>query len=408
MSPAELVAEHGSPLWLADVDRFRAALRGFARAWRGAWPDTAVAYSYKTNRLLAFLRAAEAEGAGAEVVCEAEYRLATEIVGADPAAIVVDGPAKPESLLHRAGEDGALVLLDSGAELRRAALAGVRRVGLRVSLPSFTGATTRFGVPAEQVAGHAEEAAALGLSLEALSTHLVSTDFQPGVGVPDRPGSSVVVSWPRPPGEHARAAATLARLATDLRARGIEIRLLDLGGGFPPAPAVEAHAAAVGKAFEEAGYNGGLLLEPGRAAAADAVDLAFTVVAVKRLADGRRCLVCDAGTNLLPGAAWRAPRIEPARDVPGRRGPALVTGPLCQNVDVVHPGAELPELGPGEVLLARGVGAYQQAAATQFGEPRPAVLGWERGRWRVVREAETVEDLVAPETRRELVAASEA
>jgi NADH oxidase (H2O2-forming) len=45
-----------------------------------------------------------------------------------------------------------------------------------------------------------------------------------------------------------------------------------------------------------------LLLEPGRAVVADAVDLLFTVVAVKRLADGGRCLVCDAGTNLLPGA----------------------------------------------------------------------------------------------------------
>jgi diaminopimelate decarboxylase len=408
VSAAELVADHGSPLWLADVDRFRAALRGFAAAWRRVWPDTTVAYSYKTNRLLAFLRAAHAEGAGAEVVCEAEYRLATEVVGVDPAAIVVDGPAKPEPLLRRAGEEGALVLLDSEAELRRAALAGVRRVGLRVSLPSFTGRTTRFGIPTERLAGHAEEAVGLGLAVEALSTHLVSTDFEPGAGVPERPGSSVVVSWPRPPGEHARAAATLAELAANLRGRGIEIRLLDLGGGLPAAPAVEAHAAAVVEAFGEAGYRGRLLLEPGRAAVADAVDLAFTVVAVKRLADRRRCLVCDAGTNLLPGAAWRAPRIEPARDIPGPRGRALVTGPLCLNVDVLHPGAELPELGPGDVLLARGVGAYQQVASTQFGEPRPAVLGRERGRWRVVRVAETVEDLVGPEMGLELVAAPEA
>jgi hypothetical protein len=85
-----------------------------------------------------------------------------------------------------------------------------------------------------------------------------------------------------------------------------------------------------------------------------------------------------------------------------------VTGPLCLNVDVLHPGAELPEPGRGDVLLARGVGAYQQVASTQFGEPRPAVLGRERGRWRVVRVAETVEDLVGPEMGLELVAAPEA
>jgi diaminopimelate decarboxylase len=408
VSPTELLAEHGSPLWLADVDRFRARLRDFGAAWRATWPETTVAYSYKTNRLLAFLRAAEDEGADAEVASEAEYRLATEIVGVDPSRVVVDGPAKADALLRRAGDDGALVLVDSGPELARAARASAGRVGLRVALPSFTGATTRFGIPPERIPEEAERATALGLSLEALSTHLVSTDFQPGAGSVDRPGSSVVVSWPRPPGEHARAAHMLAGLAETLASRGFEIGTIDLGGGFPPAPEVVAHATAVAEALRGAGYQGRVLLEPGRAIVADAVDLAFKVVAVKRLDDGTRCLVCDAGTNLLPGAAWGPPRIEPAGGA-GRSGsPALVTGPLCLNIDVLHSGAELPKLEPGEVLLARGVGAYHQAASTHFGEPRPAVIARDRGRWRVARPAETVEDLVEPEMRLELVANTEA
>ena len=70
---------------------------------------------------------------------------------------------------------------------------------------------------------------------------------------------------------------------------------------------------------------------------------------------------------------------------PGAAGPvsrALVTGPLCLNVDVVHPDARLPELAPGAVLLARAVGAYQQSASTQFGEAEPVVVIREDGRWR--------------------------
>ena len=59
---AELVAEHGSPLWLADVDRFRANLDQFRDAWRMHWPDTRVAYSYKTNRLPAILRVRLGDG----------------------------------------------------------------------------------------------------------------------------------------------------------------------------------------------------------------------------------------------------------------------------------------------------------------------------------------------------------
>jgi diaminopimelate decarboxylase len=356
-----------SPVWLADVERFSSNLHAFVAAWRADWPRTRVAYSYKTNRLVDFLHAAEIAGAGAEVVCEAEYELATAVVETDPRKIVVDGPAKPDSLLARAGAGGALVLADSVAELQRAADHGVGRIGLRVALDSFTGAVTRFGIAPAEIPAAARAAARLGLNVEALSTHLVSTDFDPASG-------RVVVNWPRPAGEHARAAVVLADLARSLRAQhGHTIATIDLGGGFPAAPTVASHAREVAFALRSGGFGGTLLVEPGRALVADAVDLVFTVIAVKMLADGSRCLVCDAGTNFLPGALTAPPRIE-ALDDGGALSPALVTGPLCLNVDVIHPCAQLPVLAPGARLVARSVGAYQQVAVTQFGEPPPPVV----------------------------------
>jgi diaminopimelate decarboxylase len=355
-----------SPVWVADVERFSSNLRGFAAAWRAHWPRTRVAYSHKTNRFVDFLHAAERAGAGAEVVCEAEYELAIAVVETDPRKIVVDGPAKPDALLARAGAGGALVLADSIAELDRAAAAGVTRIGLRVALESFTGAVTRFGIAPGEIETAARAAARLGLTVEALSTHLVSTDFDPGSG-------RVVVSWPRPAREHARAAGLLAGLARVLRTNGHAIETIDLGGGFPPAPAVASHAREVTAALREGGFGGTLLLEPGRAVVADAVDLVFTVVAVKTLADGSRCLICDAGTNFLPGSLTTPPRIE-ALGAGGPVSPALVTGPLCLNVDVIHPRAQLPAVAPGARLVARSVGAYQQVAATQFGEAPPPVV----------------------------------
>ena len=354
-----------SPGWVADVERFSSNLNAFTEAWRAEWPCTRIAYSYKTNRLVDFLHAAEQAGAGAEVVCEAEYELAIAVVETDPWKIVVDGPAKPDALLTRAGAGGALVLADSIEELDRAAAAGVKRVGLRVALDSFTGAVTRFGIAPGEIGAAAGAAARLGLTVEALSTHLVSTDFDPATG-------RVVVNWPRPAAEHARAAALLADLARSLRAAGHGLATIDLGGGFPPAAAVADHAREVALALRAGGFDGTLLLEPGRAVVADAVDLVFTVVAVKSLADGTRCLVCDAGTNFLPGALTAPPRIE-ALGAGGPLSPALVTGPLCLNVDVIHPCAQLPILGPGARLVARSVGAYQQSAATGFGEAPPPV-----------------------------------
>jgi diaminopimelate decarboxylase len=401
MSVDALMAEHGSPLWLVDLDRVRCRLSEFRDTWTAAWPDVEVAYSCKTNRLPAILRALAAEGAGHEVVCEAEYALARNAIGAAGPDIIVNGPAKSDALLERAASDGALVVVDTGPELERAARAGVERVGLRVALPGIGVEPTRFGIAPALIAQAAARARALGLELEALSAHLVSTGFdQPLAGAP-RLGAAITVQWPPAPDGHAVAAQRLARLAV-----GLGVPAIDLGGGFPAAPAVAAHAVAVADAMRADGFTGRLILEPGRALVTDAVALAFSVVAIKRLDGGSRCIVVDAGTNLLPGALWSWPRIEAAGDRERPVTPALVSGPLCLNVDVLHPASPLPELERGDALLVRGAGAYQQAQSTRFGDLQPAVLAREDGRWRVCRRRETLDDLLAGDIDTTLAGAS--
>jgi diaminopimelate decarboxylase len=389
VSIAALVAEHGSPLWLADVDRARERLADLRAAWAAVWPGgdgVEVAYSYKTNRTTAFLRAFADDGAGAEVVCGAEYALARDVVGVQGARITVNGPAKPDALLRRAAADGALVIADSAPELERLALAGVRRAGLRVGLPGPEGHPSRFGIAPAEIVAAGHRAAQLGLTLEVLSVHLVSTDFTAAVG--GTLAANVRVAWAKAPAVHAQAAATLARLAGELG-----VTTIDLGGGFPAAPAVAAHASAVADALHATGFSGRLMLEPGRALVADAVDLACTVVAVKTLADGCTCAVVDAGTDLLPGALWAWPRLEALAPRAGAT-PTLVAGPLCLNIDVVSPAAELGELAVGDVLLARDVGAYQQVQSTQFGDLRPAVVARDGGTWRLHRRREDISDLI--------------
>jgi len=393
MTVDALMAEYGSPLWLVDLDRVRARLCEFRDVWTAAWPEVEVGYSYKTNRLPAILRVLASEGAGHEVVCEAEYALARDAIGAAGPDVIVNGPVKSDALLERAASDGALVVVDSEPELERAARAGVERVGLRVALAGIGVEPTRFGIAPALVPEAAARALALGLHLEALSVHLVSTGFDQPLAGARRLGAAITVQWPPPTAGHAAAAERLARLAVSLG-----VPAIDLGGGFPAAPAVAAHAGAVADALRANGFAGRLILEPGRALVTDAVALAFSVVAVKRLDDGTRCVVVDAGTNLLPGTLWSWPRIEMI-PTPGTRErpltPALVSGPLCLNVDVLHPAAPLPELERGDTLLVRDAGAYQQAQSTRFGDLQPAVLAREDDRWRVCRRRETLDDLLA-------------
>jgi diaminopimelate decarboxylase len=390
MSVADLLAEHGSPLWLANLDVVRDRQRAFTAAWRAEWPDIEIAYSHKANRLPAILRALAEKGIGHQVACEAEYCLARSVADANGRSIVVQGPAKPPALLDRAAADGALVIADTLAEMRRLAAAGITRVGVRVCLPGVGHGTSHFGVPMAELSMAPRHAAALGLRIEALAVHLVSAGFDRPMAEIPRLASALVVKWPQPPERFAAAAKMLAGLAVRM---GVPV--IDVGGGFPPAPQESPYARAVTGAIGGAGYEGRILVEPGRALVADAVDLAATVTAVKRLPDRRRCVVLDAGTNLLPGTLFAWPNVEAPGEHDPAAGAALVTGPLCSNVDVLHPSADLPALSEGDAVVVRGVGAYQQSQSTQFGDLRPAVVARDDGHWRLVSRRETVEDLIA-------------
>jgi diaminopimelate decarboxylase len=389
MSVADLLAEHGSPLWLANLDIVRDRSRAFAEAWRSAWPDVEIAYSMKANRLPAIVRAVGDEGMGHQVGSEAEYRLARALTDCDGRSVVVQGPAKPPALLDLAAADNALVVADSLAELRRLASAGVRRVGVRVSLPGVGHGTSHFGVPMAEVPMAPRQAASLGLRIEALAVHLVSAGFDQPLTADERLASHVMVRWPQPPERFATAARMLAGMAGRM---GIPV--IDVGGGFPPAPKEALYARAVAGAIGGAGFEGRVLVEPGRALVADAVDLACTVTGVKRLPDRKRCVILDAGTNLLPGTLFAWPTIEAPGADPAA-GSAVVVGPLCTNVDVLHPGAPIGAVSEGDAIVIRGMGAYQQSQSTQFGDLRPAVVARDDGHWRLVSRRETVEDLVA-------------
>src|SRR3954449_3978622 len=162
MSVADLLAEHGSPLWLAKPDVVRDRQRSFTAAWGAEWPDVEIAYSHKANRLPAILRTLAEKGIGHQVACEAEYCLARSVSDANGRSIVVQGPAKPPALLDRAAADGALVIADTLAELRRLAAAGITRVGVRVGLPGVGPAPPPRGEPRGGAGGGPAPASATG------------------------------------------------------------------------------------------------------------------------------------------------------------------------------------------------------------------------------------------------------
>ena len=401
----ELLETWGSPVFVFSertlVDRYRELHDALALRW----PKTRIAWSYKTNYLEGICRVFHREGAWAEVVSGFEYEKARHH-GIPGNQIHFNGPHKPEADLERALLEGAHVHLDNYDELALAERIAERHgrvfpVAIRVNLKApGAPAWSRFGFNLES--GQARDAVVrlLGgghLELNGLHCHL---------------GTFILET-----DAYKEAAKSLALFANELRQEyGVRLDFIDLGGGWASHNTLKAQYLPGDQAtpsfsrYAEAITEGlgalevppaelpVLVVETGRALVDDAGYLACTVIANKRLPDGRRGVVIDAGVNILFTSFWYKHELRPTREVRGIPEPTVIFGPLCMNIDVVRDTSLLPPLDPGDHLVLRTVGAYNVTQWMQFITYRPAVvlIGMD-GRHALLRRAEDLQTVIEPE-----------
>ncbi len=402
---ADLVAEHGSPLFVFSqrtlVSRFRELRDAMARRY----PKVRLAWSYKTNYLEAICRTFHNEGAWAEVVSPFEYDKAISS-GVPADHIHFNGPYKPDNALEKAIRGGSILHIDNFDEIVRiervAARVGKKaKLAVRVNmaidgLPSWS----RFGLNLES--GQAREAA----------NRIIASEHTELLGLHAHIGTFIL-----DPAAYTASASKLARLANDLRAaHGHLLSFIDLGGGFASpntlkgqylmgeqaSPSFARYADAICDGLAELDYPAKdlptLVLETGRALVDDSGYLVSSVEATKRLADGQRALVVDAGVNVLFTSFWYKHDVVPAHETRGVPEPTVIYGPLCMNIDVLRETTQLPPLSVGDRVVFRNCGAYNVTQWMQFITMRPAVvLVGEGGRVARIRRAETGDDIAACE-----------
>ena len=164
-----------------------------------------------------------------------------------------------------------------------------------------------------------------------------------------------------------------------LKLKGIELKAVDLGGGFPsqyrsPVAPIEDYAAAITESLEKhfGDYFAGLtvIIEPGRYISASAGVLQAEVVLVShsREEGNRRWIYLDVGKyNGL--AETEAIQYSIITDYDGEEetGRVVIAGPTCDSTDIVYEKAEyyLPlSLKSGDKMLFLGTGAYTTTYAS--------------------------------------------
>jgi diaminopimelate decarboxylase len=179
VTASSLADEFGTPL----VVYCEQTLRARAHAYRESAPQAVTLYGSKAFPNAALLRLFAESGLGADVSTLGELELALR-AGVPAERIVLHGNNKSDEELRRAADaDAWLVVLDAADEAERVAVAGVRRVLVRVT-PGIDPDThdaiktghhgSKFGLPPDEALRLIAGARDLGLDVQGLHVHLGS------------------------------------------------------------------------------------------------------------------------------------------------------------------------------------------------------------------------------------------
>jgi len=397
-SVKELIQQFGSPLFVVSEKQIRRNCQHAARVFKTRYPKVQFAWSYKTNYLNAVCRIFHQEGSWAEVVSGFEYEKALGN-GVPGNKIIFNGPDKTEEQLIAAARNNSLIHIDHFDELYTLIKISEElqlkpRVAIRVNMDTgIYPKWDRFGFNYEN-----------GQAWNAL-TKIIGSGRLSLVGLHCHIGTFMLDT-----AAYGIAATKLSELAKKIKANhGLAIQYLDLGGGFPSTntlkgsylpgtdtvPTIDQFADTISEAILGTGFSQEdlplLILETGRALVDDAGYLLGTVLANKRLSDGRSSTVMDFGVNSLFTAFWYDHKITPAQEGGQYTEETVLYGPLCMNIDIIRENISLPLLKRGDYVVVHKVGAYNMTQWMQFITLRPnIVLLDQQSHPQVIRQAETL------------------
>ena len=348
-----LLAQFGSPLFVIDCER----IRGQYRALAEALPGVDLHYALKPLPDRTVVQALAREGSWFDLATSGEVDLVRD-AGIPPQRCIHTHPIKRGSDIRHALDCGITTfVVDNAEEIAKFdACRGRVRLLLRISFrnpDTVIDLSRKFGCDADAAVGLVDYAAKRGIRIAGFSFHA---------------GSQLVR-----PDKYVEAIDTCGRLIAEAQSRGFALEELDIGGGFPidylePVPAIGGYCAPIREALSRLPKGLRVIAEPGRFICGPAA-ISLSTVMGRAKREGRWWYYLDDGIyGTFSGQQYDKMRfpIEPLRE-PGRpREPCVISGPTCDSLDVIAEDLPMPVLATGERLIARQIGAYTVACATDF------------------------------------------
>src|SRR6516162_3860044 len=362
-----LARAHGTPIVVIDHD----VIRENYAAFKKHLPKVQAYYAVKANAEPAIIRTLYKAGASFDVASLPEFMLVYENIKSLPPKeqqdfiwdkIIYANPTKPRHTLEALDQYKPLVTYDNADELKK-----IKRYAphagaiLRLRVPntgSMVELSSKFGCDAGEAVDLIQKAFDLGLVVEGLSFHVGSqcTNFQNFV----------------------QALDMSAAVMKESRSRGHELKILDIGGGFP-AP-YNKHVrpfstlarkinAEINRLFPS---DIQILAEPGRFLVATAATSVARFIG-RAVRDGKPSYyIDDSFYNPFSGIIFDHCQYHLKAFKRGKTEICAVFGQTCDGLDTISQSEELPAMEVEDLVYAENIGAYSNASATWFNGFPPA------------------------------------
>ncbi len=364
MTPKQLqkaARDHGTPLVVIDHEVIR---RNYAQ-FKKYLPKVQAYYAVKANPAPEIVRTLYQAGASFDVASLPEFMSVYENIRHLPARaqhdfiwdkIIYANPTKPKDTLRALDPYKPLVTYDNLNELKKIReYAPHAVVVLRLRVPntgSMVELSSKFGCDPGEAVDLVHAAFELGLVAEGLSFHVGSqcTNFENFV----------------------QALNMASAVMRESRSRGHDLKILDIGGGFP-AP-YDQHVKPFGQLAKKINAEINrlfpeeieILAEPGRFLVATAAMSVASIIG-KAVRDSKTCYYIDDSVyHTFSGIIFDHCQCHVKSFKPGKTEICAVFGQTCDGLDTISQSEELPSLEIDDLVYAENIGAYSNASATWF------------------------------------------
>lgn len=359
----DLARLHGTPLLVVSL----AQVEENYRFLRAHLPRVQVFYAMKANPAPCIVEALARLGASFDVASDGEMRQLAAM-GVDGSRMIYANPFKTLRGLETARTLGTCKFtFDSEGEIAKMAehVPGAS-VLLRVKVENskaLVDLNKKFGAAASDALRLLRLAKAAGLDAAGLCFHVGS----------QAPSADAYLD----------ALASCRALFDEAAAAGIDLRILDIGGGLPiPAAGMAVDlpeiAGQIRARLDALFPETEIWAEPGRFLCGTAVNLITSIIGADRRGEKPWYFLDDGLYGTFSGILFDHWEYEMEFFRQGKRESSVFAGPSCDSLDVLYWDKEAPPLAIGDLALVLRCGAYSSASATEFnGFAKTPMVVWE-------------------------------